>query len=92
MEQNNKEAIDEVQKIINKLYSEEIYAIAFLQGAISGSLQSIKILENLTDEQLEITRNNIFTDEYFESKWKELNDKYQLELRPFSKIAKIIGK
>lgn len=36
MEQNNKEAIDGVQKIINKLYSEEIYAIAFLQGAVSG--------------------------------------------------------
>ncbi|SCO93449.1 hypothetical protein [Enterococcus phage VPE25] len=92
MEQDNKEVIEELQKIINKLYSEEIYAIAFLQGAISGTLQSIKILDNLTDEQLEVTRNNIFTDEILENKWNEISDKYQLELRPFSKIAKIIGK
>lgn len=42
MEQNNKEVIEELQKIINKLYSEEIYAIAFYKERLVDHYNQLK--------------------------------------------------
>lgn len=91
MDKNIKD-IEELQKVINGLYSEEIYALAFLQGTMNGSLQSIKLLNDLTDEELETIKNSVFTFEYLEKEWNGLNDRLQLELRPLDKIIKIINK